>query len=89
MPDISSRSLSFRVAEDVATELETLAEATARPRSWLLEQALQQYLERQRWQIGHMQAGIRDLDAGNTVPHEDVTDWLGSWGTAREAEPPS
>ena len=89
MPNSASRSLSFRVSEETATELEALAEATARPRSWLLEQALEQYLEHQRWQIAHMQAGIRELDAGNSLPHEDVVDWLRTWGTERETEPPA
>lgn len=84
----NSRSLSFRVAEETANQLDALADSTERPRSWLLEQALEQYLERQNWQVAHIQHGLRELDAGASVDHAKVADWLQSWGTDSETEPP-
>lgn len=32
--------------------------------------------------------GIADADAGEVVAHEDVKQWLGSWGSADEGAPP-
>jgi predicted transcriptional regulator len=74
-----STSLSFRVPEETAKRLDALAEATDRPRSWLLEQALESYLEVQAWQVEHIRQGLADLDAGRTVPHEEVVEMLKSW----------
>jgi predicted transcriptional regulator len=77
-------SLSFRVSEETAERLDALAEATDRPRSWLLEQALDSYLDVQAWQVEHIRQGLADLEAGRTVPHEEVAEWLKSWGGTKK-----
>jgi len=81
-------SLSFRVRAEKAEQLDRLAEATDRPRSWLLQQALDSYLELQAWQIAHIKEGIEQLDRGEFIPHEEVDAWLESWGTSNELPPP-
>jgi predicted transcriptional regulator len=72
-------SLSFRVPDETARRLDALAEATDRPRSWLLEQALESYLEVEAWQVEHIRQGLADVAAGRTVPHEDVVALVKSW----------
>lgn len=81
--------LSFRVDDEKVERLERLAAATDRPRSWLLEQALDAYLDAQGWQIEHIRQGLEDVEAGREVPHEEVAAWLESWGTENELEPPA
>jgi len=83
-----SVSLSFRVSSEKAAELDKLAEATERPKSWLLEKALDSYLEEQAWQIEHIKAGIKAADEGRLISHEKVSEWLRSWGTDHELDPP-
>ncbi|HEX9836868.1 MAG TPA: CopG family ribbon-helix-helix protein [Alphaproteobacteria bacterium] len=80
--------LSFRVRAEKAEQLDRLAEATDRPRSWLLQQALDSYLELQAWQMQEIEAGLRDLEEGRTIPHEKVKAWVESWGTDKELERP-
>ncbi len=80
MNDDKSTSLAFRVSREKAQRLERLAAATARPRSWLLEQALDQYLELQAWQVEQVEEAIAEMDAGHGIPHEDVKEWLLEWG---------
>lgn len=84
-----TRAISFRTSAEKVKRLERLAEATDRPRSWHLEQALDAYLENQAWQILHIEDGLADADAGRTVCHERVRDWLSTWGSEDEAEPPA
>lgn len=80
---MSTVSISFRISENKAKQLEQLAEATDRPKSWLLERALDDYLDVHTWQVEHMEAGLRELREGAGVPHEEVLDRLKSWGKAR------
>ena len=80
--------LSFRVSPEKAKKIERLSKATDRPKSWLLEQALEAYLEAQAWQVEHIEASLDDLMAGKGVPHERVAGWLAGWGTDDEGEPP-
>jgi predicted transcriptional regulator len=80
--------LSFRTSPDKARKLDRLSEATQRPRSWLLQQALDNYLETQAWQIEHIETGLKELHNGQAVPHERVTEWLATWGTDNEDPAP-
>ncbi|MDP6429620.1 MAG: CopG family ribbon-helix-helix protein [Rhodospirillales bacterium] len=85
---VQTTSLSFRVSPEKAEELDHLAEALDRKRSWVLEQALDAYLKEQAWQIADIKAGLAELDRGETVSHEKMKAWLESWGTDRELDPP-
>jgi predicted transcriptional regulator len=84
----SNAALSFRVSPKKARAIDNLANATDRPRSWHLEQALDAYLEAQAWEVQHVQEGLSELKAGKSVAHEDVADWLSRWGTSDEGRPP-
>ena len=81
-------TLAFRVPSMKAAALEKLARSTERPKAWLLEQALDEYLLDQAWQIEAIEEGIADAEAGRMIPHERVVEWLESWGTENELEPP-
>jgi predicted transcriptional regulator len=72
-------SLSFRVAKDKAERLEQLAAAMDRPKSWLLQQALDAYLDVQAWHIAHIEQGRRELRDGKAIPHEEVVRWVEDW----------
>ncbi len=84
-----SSAISFRVPPATAEKLDALSEATDRPKTWHLEQALEAYLETQSWQISHMKKGLAELAAGKTVAHGDVAAWLKSWGSNDEGESPA
>jgi predicted transcriptional regulator len=82
-------TISLRVDEEKAEKLESLAKATDRSRSWLLEQALDAYLEVQAWQVEQIEKGMAELRADEGVSHERVSEWLRSWGTDDEKPAPS
>ncbi len=82
-------TISFRVSSEKADALERLSRSTDRPKSWLLEQALEQYLLDQAWQIEAIEAGVKAAEAGDIVSHERVREWLMSWGKEDEREPPA
>lgn len=42
----------------------------------------------EEWKLAQIQAGLAESEAGETVPHEKVVDWLRSWGTENELPPP-
>ena len=69
------------IDSETKDKLDRLAQQTRRSKSFLAGQAILAYLHEQSWQIGQVQKGIEDCDAGRVVPHEDVKVWLQSWGT--------
>ncbi len=80
--------LAVRISERKAREVEALAKATDRPKSWLLEQALDAYLETQTWQIARIERGLAEIERGEAVAHEEVAELLSGWGRDGEGKPP-
>jgi predicted transcriptional regulator len=78
---MDTTTLSFRVNAEKLRRLEKLAASTDRPKSWLLERALDAFLETQAWQVAHVEQGIRELEQGKGVPHAEVAKLLKSWGS--------
>lgn len=64
--------ISFRTDEATCDELDKIAANMDRDRSWVINEAIAQYLDLKRWQIEHIRAGIADTDAGRTLSHEQV-----------------
>ena len=69
-------TISTRVNEDLATQLDQLSEALGRNRSWVLHQALETYLASEQEFLASVQQGLDDLAQGDVVSHADVVaDW--------------
>ncbi len=82
---------SVRLQEDVKRDLERVAERQRRSKSWVINQAVREYVRREaredeRWR--ETLEALDDVAAGRVLPAKDVHAWLRSWGTAKEARPP-
>lgn len=82
--------LSLRVSPEVRDELEALADATGRTKSFLAAEAIRAYLEVQSWQIKAVEKAVKKADSKQAkfVDHDKVADWLMSWGTKKERKKP-
>lgn len=82
---------SVRLQEDVERDLARVAGRQRRSKSWVINQALREYVQREaseseRWQ--QTLEALDDVAAGRVLPAKDVHTWLRSWGTPTEARPP-
>jgi len=80
-----SATFTIRVDEADKKRLEALARATGHSRSFLAAEAIAEYLAVNDWQIEAIQT---ETERGETVPHQAVREWVASWNTDRELEPP-
>lgn len=83
-------TLSVRVAPKVRDQLENLADATGRTKSFLAAEAIEFYLSIQAWQVKEIKKSLHNADSKKArfIDHEDVANWLNSWGSKKEQEPP-
>jgi RHH-type transcriptional regulator, rel operon repressor / antitoxin RelB len=79
-----STTLTVRIDEAAKQRLEKLAESTGRSRSFLAADAINQYLEVNEWQVAGIKQAIASLDRGEAIAHEQVKDWVASWGSGGE-----
>ena len=83
-----SQPVSLRLPPSLNERLATIAATLDRPKSWVIEQALKDYLTLQTWHQAAIEEGIQAADAGQVARHEDVAAWVGSWGESDEVPPP-
>ena len=61
-----------------------VAAALDRSESWVIEQAVEDFVAVQEWQLARIDAGIEAAEAGRVIAHEDVVAWVRSWGRPDE-----
>lgn len=82
---------SIRLSDEVSERLAELAARMQRSKSWLINEAVKDYLARadedaRRWQ--ETLEALESVKAGDLVDGDQVENWLASWGTGKELEPP-
>jgi RHH-type rel operon transcriptional repressor/antitoxin RelB len=69
---MNRETISFRLETDKKEKLDTIAASLDRDRSYLLNEAIDAYLEVHQWQIQHIREGIRQADAGKFASKAEV-----------------
>jgi predicted transcriptional regulator len=64
--------ITVRTAQETIDEIDALAAAMDRSRNYVVNQALERYLEANAWQIERIKAGIAAADEGRVRPAEEV-----------------
>jgi predicted transcriptional regulator len=89
MDDMASTTFTLRVDPAVKKRLEKLAKNTGRSRSYLAAEAINEYLDVNEWQVAGIKQAIASLDRAEGIAHQDVKDWVASWGAKNERPAPS
>jgi predicted transcriptional regulator len=77
---MAARTINVRLPEALYHQIEELAKATARTKSFLTIDALTRYVERESWQIRDIHEGIREADAGEFATDEQVKGVFAKYG---------
>jgi predicted transcriptional regulator len=83
---------SVRLQPEIENPLEDLSKKLDRSKSYLINQAVKEFLarnslEEQRW-VETLEA-IDSVKSRKLIEEKEVNDWLESWGTENELEPPN
>jgi RHH-type rel operon transcriptional repressor/antitoxin RelB len=88
MESMSSTTFTVRIDPGVKKRMDKLAKRTGRSRSYLATEALNEYLDVNDWQVDGIKRAVASLDRGVGIQHEDVKEWIDSWGHKRERQAP-
>ena len=75
---LKAASVTVRVKPTTKTRLEVLAHATRRSKSYLIEEALEQYLDVNEWQIDGITRAVAEADGPDAV-FVDQDEVLARW----------
>lgn len=82
---------SVRMPDDLLEHLEATAARLRRSKGWIINDAVREYLEREqrhRQRLQETQEALADLDADRVIDGDSVLEWIDSWDTPEEREPP-
>lgn len=65
-------NITIRTSDEIADQIARLAKAMDRPKNWVIQDALTQYIAEQAWQIEGIKQAQKSLSAGKAVPYDKV-----------------
>jgi predicted transcriptional regulator len=83
-----SAPVSVRLQPALNDQVAAIATALDRPKSWVIEQAVKDYVSLEQWRLAAIDEGVKAADEGRVASHEDVVAWVRSWGQPGELAPP-
>lgn len=69
---MGKENITFRIDSDKKAMLDVIASGINRDRSYVLNEAIEAYLEMHQWQIEEIQKGIAEADAGDFANDDEV-----------------
>ncbi|MBD1930341.1 MULTISPECIES: CopG family ribbon-helix-helix protein [Cyanophyceae] len=76
---MSKETITFRLDTEKKIALDEIASGIERDRSFVLNQAIDAYLEVHSWQLDHIKEGLRQADAGEFASDEEVAAAFAKW----------
>ena len=76
--------VSVRLRPELNNQVAAIASSLDRPKSWVIEQAIKDYVDLQAWQLEAVDQGLREADEGNLIPHDEVAAWARSLGRSKD-----
>ena len=80
----SEKTISFRAIAKKIEELDELAAAQDRSRSYLINEAISNYIELHAYQDALVRQGLAEMRKGRIVKHDEVVKRLKKTGRASE-----
>lgn len=78
---MDTKVLTAHVPLPLAEKVDALAASIERPRGWVVKEALAAWVEQEERRHAMTLEALDSVDAGNTVPHEDVVAWAARLST--------
>ena len=83
-----AHSETIRLTPELNNEVAKIAKALNRPKSWVIEQAIKEFVAVQEWHLAAIEEGIQDADADRVVPDDDVAARMHSWSRPDKSPAP-
>jgi predicted transcriptional regulator len=72
-------TITFRLDADKREALDAIAEVADRDRSYVLNEAIDAYLDAHQWQIEHIKKGLRQAEIGQFASAKEVARAFARW----------
>jgi len=84
-PAMALKTVTVRIPEEKVKKLDSAAAHQQRDRSFILNEAVDQYLSLQAYHLALIDEGIRADEAGEVIPHSEVEKMVASWSRKKKS----
>jgi predicted transcriptional regulator len=77
-------SITFRTDVKTRDAIDEVAKTMDRDRSYVVKEAVAQYLDLQQWQIEHIKMGLSDAEAGRFVDEAEIDAFFDKWADGKD-----
>jgi len=85
---MASTTFSFRLSDEIKTRLETEAALEERSAAYVVQKAVEEYLDTKEYKRECLREAIAEADKGVFISEEAMDAWVESWGTDGELPMP-
>jgi len=71
---------TVRIDENMLGRLDNLAKNQDRPRSYLINQALKQFIEYEEWFVQEVKDGLKEIERGEIATDNEIKAAFRKWG---------
>ena len=75
-----STTMTIRLDDELKEQLDRLAAATQRSKSFLASEAIREFIELNQWQVQEIQQALKEADAGEFASDGEVKQTFAKWG---------
>jgi predicted transcriptional regulator len=69
------RVVTAKLPDELVSRLDEVADRIDRSKSWIVREAVSEWLSEEQRRHELTLEGLRDVDEGRTIPHEEVKAW--------------
>jgi predicted transcriptional regulator len=74
------KATTIRLDNDTLGRIDGLANALSRSRSWVINQAIERFLDYEEWFVQEVKDGLDEVARGEIATDEEVTAMFREWG---------
>ena len=78
------KNASIRMEAEKLERVDNIAKAVNRSRAWVINQAVDRYLEYEEWFVQQVQQGLDEADQGKFATDREVKKRFSKWGVKFE-----
>ena len=74
------KATTIRIDDKILGRVDGLAKALCRSRSWVINQAIDRFLDYEEWYLKEIKEGLAEVDRGEIATDEEVVAKFRKWG---------
>ncbi len=73
------KATTIRIDDSKMGRVDGLAKALSRTRSWVINQAIDRFLDYEEWFVKEVNDGLKEIERGEIATHAEVTAKFSKW----------